>query len=118
MNKKAEELNMTNTHFSNPIGMDENNYSTVNEIAILLKYALKNDTFYKIYKMNTYIYINSLAMDYLLGRFHGYWRNPSNFLIYYHPALSRYVIFPVDFTSTLGYKYNEIYNVFVGKNII
>lgn len=46
-------------------------------------------------------------MDYLLGRFHGYWRNPSNFLIYYHPALSRYVFFPVDFTSTLGYKYVE-----------
>ncbi|ORX80111.1 hypothetical protein BCR32DRAFT_245863 [Anaeromyces robustus] len=46
-------------------------------------------------------------MDYLVGRFHGYWRNPSNFLIYYHPALKRYVIFPVDYTSTLGYKYSE-----------
>jgi len=46
-------------------------------------------------------------MDYLLGRYHGYWRNPSNYLIYFHPALRRYVIFPIDFTSTLGYKYNE-----------
>jgi len=46
-------------------------------------------------------------MDYLLGRYHGYWRNPSNFLIYYHPALKRYIIFPTDYTSSLGFKYNE-----------
>ena len=32
MNKKAEELNMTNTHFSNPVGIDEDNYSTGNVI--------------------------------------------------------------------------------------
>jgi len=60
---------------------------------------------YDIFELD--IYIRLLAMDYLLGRFHGYWRNPSNFLIYYHPALKRYVFFPIDYTSSLGYKYVE-----------
>jgi len=60
---------------------------------------------YDVFELD--IFIRFLAMDYLLGRYHGYWRNPSNFLIYYHPALKRYVIFPVDFTSSLGYKNNQ-----------
>ncbi|ORX57857.1 hypothetical protein BCR36DRAFT_580426 [Piromyces finnis] len=60
---------------------------------------------YNIFELD--IFIRLLAMDYLLGRYHSYWRNPSNFLIYYHPALKRYIIFPVDFTSSLGYKYKE-----------
>jgi len=60
---------------------------------------------YEIFELD--IFIRLLVMDYLVGRFHGYWRNPSNFLIYYHPPLKRYVIFPVDYTSTLGYKYRE-----------
>ena len=43
MNEKAKELNMNNTHFSNPVGMDDDNYSSVSDIAQLLKYALKNE---------------------------------------------------------------------------
>lgn len=55
MNKKANELGMTNTKFSNPIGLDSiNNYSTVNDIAILLKEALKNPVLNKI--INTFHY--------------------------------------------------------------
>lgn len=43
MNEKAKVLGMTNTKFSNPIGLDDkNNYSTVNDIAILLKEDLRN----------------------------------------------------------------------------
>ena len=46
MNEKTEELNLTNTHFSNPIGLDdENNYSTAFEVSKLFNYALKNNTF-------------------------------------------------------------------------
>ena len=49
MNKTAEMIGMKNTSFSNPIGLDnENNYSTVNDMAILLKEDLKNKTLNKI----------------------------------------------------------------------
>ena len=59
MNNKAQELNLTNTHFDNPIGMDSagddlTNYSTANDLANLLLYALKNDTFKEIFTTRTY----------------------------------------------------------------
>ncbi len=49
MNKKAEEIGMTNTIFQNPHGLDEEtkNYSTARDMAILSRYANKN----KIYRM-------------------------------------------------------------------
>ena len=55
MNDKAKELKLVNTHFDNPIGMDsENNYSTAHDIAILLKYCLKNSTFKEIFESRNY----------------------------------------------------------------
>lgn len=46
MNRKAESIGMKNTHFTNPIGLyDENHYSTVEDMAILMQYALQNDRF-------------------------------------------------------------------------
>ena len=55
MNQKAQELGLKNTHFDNPIGMDsENNYSTAHDVATLLKYCLKNDTFKEIFMARTY----------------------------------------------------------------
>jgi len=63
MNQKAKELNMINTHFSNPIGMDEDNYSSVIDIAILLKYALKNKEFYKIFTTKEYITTTNLKLE-------------------------------------------------------
>lgn len=49
MNQKAEELGMSNTKFANPIGLDDkNNYSSVNDIAILLKEDLKNPVLEKV----------------------------------------------------------------------
>lgn len=62
MNQKAQELNMTNTHFSNPVGEDDDNYSTVKDIAILLKYALKNEEFYKIFTTKEYTTTNSIKL--------------------------------------------------------
>lgn len=62
MNKKAIELNMNNTHFSNPVGIDDNNYSTVNDIAILLKYALKNEKFKKIFTTKEYTTTNNIKL--------------------------------------------------------
>lgn len=49
MNTKANELNMQNTHFTNTYGKhDENHYTTANDLSILMKYCMKNETFRKI----------------------------------------------------------------------
>ena len=49
MNKKAQRLGMKGTHFCDTTGLhDPDHYSTVRDIAVLLKYALKNDTFREI----------------------------------------------------------------------
>ena len=49
MNAKAKELNLTNTHFVTPHGLDnDDHYTTAYELAVLANYALKNETFCKI----------------------------------------------------------------------
>ena len=63
MNQKAQELGMTSTHFSNPIGIDDDNYSTVKDIATLLKYALKNETFYQIFTTKEYTTTNNILLE-------------------------------------------------------
>ncbi len=56
MNEKAKELNLTNTHFDNAIGIDsDDNYSTAYDLGVLLKYALKNDSFKEIFTTRKYI---------------------------------------------------------------
>lgn len=43
MNRKAQELGLTNTHFSNPHGLDaEDHYSTARDLAKLTAYAMDN----------------------------------------------------------------------------
>jgi D-alanyl-D-alanine carboxypeptidase (penicillin-binding protein 5/6) len=50
MNKKAAYLGMKNTNFENTTGLhSESHYTTVKDLAILLSYALKNDTFREIF---------------------------------------------------------------------
>lgn len=50
MNQKAAELGMDNTHFANATGLhNENHYTTVQDLAILLSYAWQNDTFREIF---------------------------------------------------------------------
>lgn len=49
MNTKINELGLTNTHFTNVYGLhDENHYTTAYDLAFMMKYCLKNDTFRKI----------------------------------------------------------------------
>ncbi|MCD8385195.1 MAG: D-alanyl-D-alanine carboxypeptidase [Clostridiales bacterium] len=49
MNAKAEELGMTNTHFSSTNGLvDEDNYSTARDMAVLAQVAMQNELFAKI----------------------------------------------------------------------
>lgn len=46
MNEKAHALNLANTYFKNPIGIDEDgHYSSAFDLAILTKYALRFPTF-------------------------------------------------------------------------
>ncbi|MEN6328130.1 MAG: D-alanyl-D-alanine carboxypeptidase [Syntrophomonas sp.] len=50
MNQRAVELGMYNTHFTNATGLhDENHYTTVKDLAVLLCYALQDNTFREIF---------------------------------------------------------------------
>jgi serine-type D-Ala-D-Ala carboxypeptidase (penicillin-binding protein 5/6) len=50
MNKKAKALGMSQTHFENVTGLqNENHYTTVKDLAILLSYAIQNKTFKEIF---------------------------------------------------------------------
>ena len=55
MNKKAQELNLKNTHFVTPHGLDNNNhYTTAYELALLTDYALNNKTFCNLVNTKSY----------------------------------------------------------------
>lgn len=46
MNRKAQKIGMEHTHFCNTTGLHEpEHYSTAKDLAFLLKYAIRNDTF-------------------------------------------------------------------------
>lgn len=50
MNQKAADLGMKATHFENTTGLqDENHYTTVKDLSLLLSYALHNNTFREIF---------------------------------------------------------------------
>lgn len=50
MNQKADELGMDQSHFTNATGLhDDEHYTTVMDIAVLLEYALRNDTFREVF---------------------------------------------------------------------
>ena len=55
MNKKAIELNLNNTHFVTPHGLDEDeHYTTAYELALLSNYAMKNQKFAQIVNTKNY----------------------------------------------------------------
>jgi len=56
MNNKAKELGMNNTIFNNSSGLDEKggNYSTAYDMALLTKYAMKNEMYQTIVKTKNY----------------------------------------------------------------
>ncbi len=65
MNKKSQELNLKNTHFVTPNGLDdENHYTSAYDLAILTDYALKNESFKKIVSTkNCNISINGISRN-------------------------------------------------------
>lgn len=58
MNKKATEIGMDNTVFSNPHGLDdhENHFSTAYDMALLTRYAMRNPIYKEIASTKKYIY--------------------------------------------------------------
>ena len=55
MNDKVADLGLKNTKFDNAIGMDsKDNYSSAMDVAKILEYALKNETFKQIYTTRKY----------------------------------------------------------------
>lgn len=60
MNEKCEELGLKNTHFMNTSGLhDENHYTTPVEMAMILEYAMQNETCSKI--LSTYQYTTEVT---------------------------------------------------------
>lgn len=63
MNEKAKSLNLKNTYFTNTSGLDDNNnYSTVEDVAEILKYALSNETFKKVFSSRFYTTTNGIIL--------------------------------------------------------
>ncbi len=57
MNQKARELGLNHTHFVNAIGLDDDNhYSTVNDVAEILKKAFENEKFKEIFMTESYTF--------------------------------------------------------------
>ena len=49
MNTKVNELGLTNTHFTNACGLqDDNHYTTAYDLSVIMQYCLKNDDFRRI----------------------------------------------------------------------
>jgi len=70
MNELAKKLNLTSTSFSNPIGKDSpTNYSTAKDLSILLKYALKNETFKTIFTTKRYTTTNNIELKSTILRY-------------------------------------------------
>jgi D-alanyl-D-alanine carboxypeptidase (penicillin-binding protein 5/6) len=83
MNNKAAEIGMKNSHFTNTVGLyDDENYSTVSDIAFLVDYAIRNDTFYRIFTAQSYttdptnIHREGLEMESSLSELQG--KDPSS----------------------------------------
>lgn len=49
MNTKTHELGLSDTHFTNTFGMhDDNHYTTAKDLAIIMKYCIKNEDFRRL----------------------------------------------------------------------
>ncbi len=50
MNRKAQELNLSNTLFKDPAGLDDEGYSTAHDLAVLAAFAMRHNQFREIVK--------------------------------------------------------------------
>lgn len=57
MNAKARAIGMRHTHFTNPCGYDaKEHYSTPNDLLKMAEYAIKNQSFNRISRLNRHVY--------------------------------------------------------------
>lgn len=74
MNGRAAELGLTDTHFANPNGLDDDgNYSTARDLAALTRTAMENETFAKVVGTKEYRFGNRVLINHnkLLWRCEG-----------------------------------------------
>ena len=98
MNRKAEELGLTGSHFANPHGLqDENHYTTAHDMALIAQAAYQNETFRIIIgtKMYTIPPTNKHAEETVL-------RNHHDMLCTYHNANRKY-LYPYCVGGKTGY---------------
>lgn len=64
MNQKADELGLSNTNFTNPIGLhDPNHYSTPKEMVKLLQYSLTNEIFRELFTAPIHYASNGMVLE-------------------------------------------------------
>ena len=81
MNEKAKQLGLKNTHYSNPVGLhEEETYTTARDTYTLVKYALKNDLFRTTTSQARYQFTTAggtrrtlFTTNFLLDRATNYW---------------------------------------------
>jgi D-alanyl-D-alanine carboxypeptidase/D-alanyl-D-alanine carboxypeptidase (penicillin-binding protein 5/6) len=67
MNDEAARLNMGNTHFTNPTGLyDENQYTTAEDISLLMKYALTKPAFNTMFSVKARPWENAEGLSKIL----------------------------------------------------
>ncbi len=74
MNKKANDLKMQNTYFANPTGLyDSTQYTTANDIAILMKYAISLPTFNRIFSYKAVPWVDKRGTNLLTNSNRLFW---------------------------------------------
>lgn len=94
MNKKAKEVGAINSNFTNPSGLpDDNHYTTPNDLALLMREAIKNPDFIRIARVSSQKMQPSTVDGYER------WVNNHNYII--NPNSSYY--YPYAVASKKGY---------------
>lgn len=83
MNDKVTSLGLTHTHYVNTSGLDnDNHYSTVKDVAIILKEALQNETFKQIYTADKYTTSNkNITMRSTISRYNDKFNMPVPYIV-------------------------------------
>lgn len=85
MNNKAKSLGLKNTYFYNTTGLDSysdyTNYSSLEDLLKLLKYALNNNTFKEIFSTRSYTTTNGLELLSTVEKYNKYTHYDLSFVI-------------------------------------
>lgn len=74
MNAKARELKLKDTNFTNPTGLfDEAQYTTAYDLAVLLRYALSNPVFDRIFSTQAKLWTNQDKVEILTNSNNLFW---------------------------------------------